>query len=500
MIAEIRQNQPPQATPSAGRLLGAGSPPTRWPSSSVPMASRWRSRHARHAGSDAPRPQHPRQGGSNSVRSRSAVPGYFGDWAKQRIARELGRLRADRRAGGSAEHVPQCSDRGGLPWVLPLYDLKPRDGQLVLIRPASDFKWQVSGGRWVDSEREYVYAKQRLDPLGSAVRVIEGAGRHDSMVLGPCPGDGGACAAIEAVETGASGRWRASPRRRSERDGRAGSGDGGAELPHRADDARGSRLRAARDAGIAGTINVVDNGSGDGSFEMPTAEVEAAGWDGMAGPGDRLGSQWRLWRRQQCREFGWSSPDARRPDLCLSSIPTPSRSGFRSPRWWTISRRIRRWGLRAVYSRARRRACITAFRFPSALGGTRGAAQFGPVSRLLARHVAAPPLPEATEDVDRLAGASVMMRRSGARRDRALWRDLLSSSGRPISPTRRGGRPGRRSICARARSPSRFGLDGADARGGSRTIPGSICARITSSRTSVICCQPSPPPRISRAG
>ncbi|MDD9723549.1 glycosyltransferase family 2 protein [Sulfitobacter sp. PR48] len=52
----------------------------------------------------------------------------------------------------------------------------------------------------------------------------------------------------------------------------------------------------------------------------------------------------------------------------------------------------------------------TAFRFPSIAGEFEGAVRFGPVSRLLAHAIVAPPLPEKTTRVDWAAGASVMIR------------------------------------------------------------------------------------------
>lgn len=165
--------------------------------------------------------------------------------------------------------------------------------------------------------------------------------------------------------------------------------------------------------GIAGTINVVDNESGDGSFEMLTAEVEAAGWDedgrvrviasgrnGGYGAGNNVGIRAGL-------------PDGRRPDyvyiLNSDAFPDPGSIAALVDYLETHPK----VGFAGSYIHGPDGAPHhTAFRFPSALGELEGAARFGPVSRLLARHVVAPPLPEATEDVDWLAGASVMMRRS----------------------------------------------------------------------------------------
>jgi N-acetylglucosaminyl-diphospho-decaprenol L-rhamnosyltransferase len=53
----------------------------------------------------------------------------------------------------------------------------------------------------------------------------------------------------------------------------------------------------------------------------------------------------------------------------------------------------------------------SAFRFPTVLGEFEGAVRFGPVSRLLARWIIAPPVPEGPRPTDWVAGASLIVRR-----------------------------------------------------------------------------------------
>ena len=164
--------------------------------------------------------------------------------------------------------------------------------------------------------------------------------------------------------------------------------------------------------GIAGAITIVDNDSGDGSFETIRAEVLARGWDkgtvpvqviqsgrnGGFGAGNNVGIRAGL-------------PGGARPDYAyiLNSDAFPAPDAIRAllahleahPQTGFAGSFIH--GTDGVPHR-------TAFRFPSAWGELEGAARFGPISRLLKRHIVAQPIPEATGRVDWLAGASLMMR------------------------------------------------------------------------------------------
>lgn len=175
-------------------------------------------------------------------------------------------------------------------------------------------------------------------------------------------------------------------------------------------------LRALADAvvamaGIPGGIVVVDNDSRDGSFELLRDAVAAAGWDrdgrvrviasgrnGGYGAGNNVGIRAGL-------------PDGASPDfvyvLNSDAFPEPEAIG-----------RLREYlaahpGVGFAGSHILGEDGVahqTAFRFPSIASELEGAARFGPLSRLLARHSVALPLPEVASEVDWLAGASVMMR------------------------------------------------------------------------------------------
>ncbi len=162
--------------------------------------------------------------------------------------------------------------------------------------------------------------------------------------------------------------------------------------------------------GIDGALTIVDNASGDGSFERMTAEVATRGWDrvrvlqsshnGGFGAGNNVGIRAGL-------------PDGRQPDYLyiLNSDAFPGPGAIRAlvdhleshPATGFAGSFI--CGEDGVPHR-------TAFRFPSIAGEFEAALRFGPVSRLLRRSIVAMPIPEATARVDWLAGASLMMRRS----------------------------------------------------------------------------------------
>jgi hypothetical protein len=164
--------------------------------------------------------------------------------------------------------------------------------------------------------------------------------------------------------------------------------------------------------GMPGAITIVDNNSGDGSFEKISAEVAARGWDkgetpvrviqsghnGGFGAGNNVGIRAGL-------------PGGLRPDY----VYLQNSDAFPDP-----------GGIRALYDHLECHPATgfagsyihgddgaphrTAFRFPSILSEFEAYVRFGPVSRLLRRHIVAQPIPDMTCRVDWLAGASFMMR------------------------------------------------------------------------------------------
>lgn len=164
--------------------------------------------------------------------------------------------------------------------------------------------------------------------------------------------------------------------------------------------------------GIPGALTIVDNDSGDGSFEKLVAAVAARGWDqaetpvrviqsghnGGFGAGNNVGIRAAL-------------PNGARPDYVyiLNSDAFPDAGAIRALYDHLNANPITGFAGSFIHGDdgAPHR---TAFRFPSILGEFEASIRFGPVSRLLADHIVARPIPDATTRVDWLAGASVMMR------------------------------------------------------------------------------------------
>ena len=167
-------------------------------------------------------------------------------------------------------------------------------------------------------------------------------------------------------------------------------------------------------AGIDGALVIVDNDSGDGSFEILSKEVAARGWDG--GPQSvRVLQAGRNGGFGAGNNFGMRAGLAKgaRPDFVyiLNSDAFPEPGAIKAlmdhltahPETGFAGSFIH--GDDNVPHR-------TAFRFPSIPAEFEAQVRFGPISRLLSRHIVARPVPNITCRVDWLAGASLMMRQS----------------------------------------------------------------------------------------
>lgn len=178
-------------------------------------------------------------------------------------------------------------------------------------------------------------------------------------------------------------------------------------------------LRAAEAAlvamdGVEGALTIVDNDSGDGSFARLSDEVALRGWDagphcvrviqsgrnGGFGAGNNVGIRAGL-------------PGGGRPDFVyiLNSDAFPAAGAIRALRDHLLAHPETGFAGSFIHGEDGL-PHRTAFRFPGIAGEFEAQARFGPVSRLLRRHIVAQPLPERTGRVDWLAGASLMMRQA----------------------------------------------------------------------------------------
>lgn len=178
-------------------------------------------------------------------------------------------------------------------------------------------------------------------------------------------------------------------------------------------------LRAAEAAlraleGIDGALVIVDNNSGDGSFEVMSAVVAARGWDKGA-QAVRVLQSGRNGGFGAGNNFGIRAglPDGSKPDFVyiLNSDAFPEPTAIQALLRHLQQHPATGFAGSFIYGDdgAPHR---TAFRFPSAAGEFEAQIRFGPVSRFLADSIVAQPIPQATGRVDWLAGASLMMRQA----------------------------------------------------------------------------------------
>lgn len=178
-------------------------------------------------------------------------------------------------------------------------------------------------------------------------------------------------------------------------------------------------LRAAEAAlraldGIDGALVIVDNNSGDGSFEVMSAVVAARGWDKGA-QAVRVLQSGRNGGFGAGNNFGIRAGllDGSKPDFVyiLNSDAFPEPAAIQALLQHLQQHPATGFAGSFIYGDdgAPHR---TAFRFPSAAGEFEAQIRFGPVSRLLADSIVARPIPQATGRVDWLAGASLMMRQA----------------------------------------------------------------------------------------
>ncbi|WP_146345839.1 glycosyltransferase family 2 protein [Phaeobacter marinintestinus] len=164
-------------------------------------------------------------------------------------------------------------------------------------------------------------------------------------------------------------------------------------------------------AGLRGEIVIVDNGSGDGSFERLTDQAKARGWTGSG----------RLRVVASCRNGGFGAgmnfgmqaglSDGSRADFVylLNSDAWPEPDAIRILRDFLIDHP--KAGMAGSYVKGEDgEPHRTAFRFPSAAGEFEMSARTGVFSRLFAKSIVPIPIPKVDTRIDWTAGASLMLR------------------------------------------------------------------------------------------
>ncbi|MCR8549104.1 SDR family NAD(P)-dependent oxidoreductase [Salipiger sp. P9] len=105
-------------------------------------------------------------------------------WARNRLRWEIAKRQA--KDTTEAQHSFHNAEiEAAFLSAVAQYQVQPWDGRLVLYRPPLVGKWQVSGGRMVNSERAYVMNDNDWGQYVPHVEVHEVPGDHDSMVLEP---------------------------------------------------------------------------------------------------------------------------------------------------------------------------------------------------------------------------------------------------------------------------------------------------------------------------
>jgi len=108
-------------------------------------------------------------------------------WAANRVRWEIAKRRAPSAQAPetAAPEFHNAAIEAAFLKAVATYEMRPWDGPLVLYRPPLLGKWRVSGDRWVDSQRAYLFHDNDWGQYAPDIKVYEVPGDHDSMVLEP---------------------------------------------------------------------------------------------------------------------------------------------------------------------------------------------------------------------------------------------------------------------------------------------------------------------------
>lgn len=172
---------------------------------------------------------------------------------------------------------------------------------------------------------------------------------------------------------------------------------------------RSAEAAVAAMEGIEGVISLVDNDSGDGSFETMREAAEARVWT--------AGGRLRVLQSGQNGGFGAGNNAALRVPLAKPAdfVLIVNSDAFLEPN--TVRRMrdhmqanpgIGLLGCRVVGEDGGHHC--THFQFPGVASELEDAARTGPITRLLSRHVVTLPMPDSAAPVGWVAGAALMLR------------------------------------------------------------------------------------------
>ncbi|KUP92421.1 type I polyketide synthase [Tritonibacter horizontis] len=111
--------------------------------------------------------------------------GFVAEWARNRVAWEIHKRQAPPTDQNTGTGFNNRKIEQAFRTAIATYAPQVWDGPVTLYRPALDRQWKVTGGRWVSTEREYVYPDNDWTRFAPNLKVVEVPGDHDGMVLDP---------------------------------------------------------------------------------------------------------------------------------------------------------------------------------------------------------------------------------------------------------------------------------------------------------------------------
>jgi acyl transferase domain-containing protein/thioesterase domain-containing protein/acyl carrier protein len=113
--------------------------------------------------------------------------GYVGEWAQNRWNWEVSRLRSrfEKVEERRADEFHNDAVRDAFMRATERYALTRQPGRIALFRPKLDRYYELSGGRALSHEKNWVMEDNGWGPWADGVDIFEVPGDHDSMVLEP---------------------------------------------------------------------------------------------------------------------------------------------------------------------------------------------------------------------------------------------------------------------------------------------------------------------------